>query len=153
MKLHLVINGKEAVSAVADTLSRLPLEPLHEVMIRPWSQPGDSEQTKHIYKLYSLLEKYCPEHDVIYWRWFCKYHYGIPILIADQDNGSYEFFQTLFASLPKTMPGWYEKRIKAMEYVEVVGQMNNEQRKAYINMIYRRHPEIPPPPPKKEKKL
>lgn len=46
MFLRLVINGEDAREAVIRRLSRVPLDDLHECMIKPWKPPRTRKQDK-----------------------------------------------------------------------------------------------------------
>lgn len=148
MFLKRVINGSEAVTSVIASLHNLPAEPLHEVVIQIWKPPASDNQNKTIYMLYGDLAKYKKEHDEQGWRNICKYTIGVPIMLRDERH--HEFFQELMDRLP--LPQSYEKRIAAMEYVEVTALMNREQKAEYIDGIYKQHPDVPLTVPKKKER-
>lgn len=148
MYVRRVINSKEAITSVVASLHELPEEPLHEVIVQPWKPPASDNQNRTIYMLYGDLAKHKREDDEKGWRLFCKYTFGVPILLKDEQHQ--EFFQELLDRLP--LPHGYEKRIAAMEYVEVTALMGREQKTEYINAIYKHFHDVPLTVPKKKEK-
>ncbi len=152
-----VINSEEVRTAVINYLSGLPLDPILEIIICEWEEPGTHDQLKLIHKYYGELAKYKPEHSKDEWENYCKYNLGIQILIFLEkdkpDKKHFEFFNRLLKKFPKTDPLWYEKRLMIMPAVEVVGIMNIVQRSKYIKVIQNNFYDIPLtiPPPKDER--
>lgn len=134
MDLHKVITGPGSIAQLKQQLDEVPMEPQHEIIIRPWDPPGSTPQLKTIYKWYSEIAKYKPEDDHHGWRRYCKYNIGVPILLRDQDDG---ILIAIMAAMP--LPHGYEMRIAAMDYVDVVSVMSREQRTEYMEGILK-HP-------------
>ena len=138
---HQVINGEEARRRAVDHLQHLVIDHeqgLAECVIRDWTPPGSDNQLRTIYMWYAEIARDKSWDDVNGWRRYCKYHFGVPVLTTPADpeddtpaeHAPFEFFTALFSSLD------YEKRVAAMEYVDVVSIMNHSQRSRYLQAIH-----------------
>ena len=139
MYLRQVINGNAAKAHVIAAIKALPDDPLYETIIQEWAPPGSDTQIKTVYMLYTQLAKRNPEYDEHGWRLYCKYVIGCPILL--EDEGQHEIVRELLGHYP--LPGGYERRIAAMDYLDVVSVMSREQRRRYIDGILKHPPFLP----------
>jgi len=140
-EFNLVINGEDARRRAVDSLQRLVIDHekgLAQCILQEWTPPGSDNQLRTIYMWYAEIARDKSWDDVNGWRRYCKYHFGVPVLTTPakpeddttEEDAHLEFFTALFSSLD------YEKRVAAMEYVDVVSIMNHRQRSRYLQAIH-----------------
>lgn len=78
----------------------------------PYKKNRSLAQNRLSFSYYISLGK-ATGNGTKYERNYCKYTFGIPILMADKDSGFDEFFGNLIDNLE------YEQLIDAMEFIEV----------------------------------
>ena len=77
---------------------------------------------------YEQIARELREDDELGWKCFCKLHYGVPILRAEDA----EFRETYDAVIK---PLTYEQKLKAMRCWPVTSIMNKEQLSKYAEML------------------
>jgi hypothetical protein len=97
--------------------------------IRELESDRSTAQNRLAFKLYQHIDKHAHTTNT---REVCKYHIGLPILIADNPD-MHEKFKNVLEPLP------YEARIKAMELVPVTSLMKIKQFTEYLEGIYRKY--------------
>lgn len=68
-------------------------------------------------------------HDV---KRFCKLHYGVPILRAEDEE-----FCTAYDRVIKPLP--YERKLEAMDLLPVTSRMNVSQKSKYLEEVQRQY--------------
>ena len=69
------------------------------------------------------------EEDALGWKSFCKLHFGVPLLRAE-DEQFRAFYDT---AMLKTLT--YEQKLQAMAYLPVTSLMNKEQLSKYLEAM------------------
>jgi hypothetical protein len=72
-----------------------------------------------------------PEHPAEYWRGYCKLHFGVPILRAENEE-----FCAVYDEVIRPLP--YEAKIKTMMVpidLPVTSKMTTKQKTAYLDQI------------------
>lgn len=72
-----------------------------------------------------------PEHPAEYWRGYCKLHFGVPILRAENEE-----FCAVYDEVIRPLP--YEAKIKTMMVpidLPVTSKMTTKQKTAYLDRI------------------
>ena len=80
---------------------------------------------------YMQLARELREFDALGWKRFCKLHYGVPILRAE-DESFRDFYDTAIRSLS------YEQKTAAMDFVPVTSIMTKLQLSAYLETMQSR---------------
>jgi hypothetical protein len=78
---------------------------------------------------YEQLARELKEDDALGWKQFCKLHYGVPILRAE-DADFREFYNLTLLSRT------YEQKIAAMKFVPVTSIMTKPQLSAYLEVLH-----------------
>lgn len=77
---------------------------------------------------YQQLAKEIPEDDALGWKSFCKLHFGVPILRAEDE----EFCE----AYDKAIKGLaYEQKLQAMSILPVTSRMNKKQLSKYLEAM------------------
>ena len=84
------------------------------------------------FKLYEHVSIVRKEDTILGVRCFCKYKFGVPILIAD-DPEMMDYFKTVFEHLS------YESRIKAVRHIPVTSLMKVKQFARYLDNVYKNY--------------
>ena len=74
---------------------------------------------------YEHLARELKEDDMLGWKAFCKLHYGVPILLAEDDTFR-EGYNLSIAHLT------YEQKLQAMRFVPITSLMNKKQLSKYL---------------------
>ena len=77
---------------------------------------------------YEQLERELREDTAIGWKAFCKLHFGVPILRAE-DAEFREFYDRVLIALT------YEQKIQAMKFVPVTSRMDKSQLSQYLEAM------------------
>lgn len=77
---------------------------------------------------YEQLSRELREDDVIGWKCFCKLHFGVPILRAEDDE-----FREAYDSVIKPLS--YEKKLLAMKMLPVTSEMTKAQLSTYAEAM------------------
>ena len=78
---------------------------------------------------YKQLAKELPDDNVLGWKNYCKLHYGVPILRAD-DIKFREFYDEAIKNSFS-----YEQKLNCMNYFPITSLMNTKQLSLYLEMI------------------
>lgn len=93
------------------------------------SKPRSLNQNALSFEWYAQLARELPDHDADGWRCFCKLHFAVPILRAE-DATFREFYDT---ALKSTLT--YEQKIAAMRFVPVTSLMTKAQLSRYLESV------------------
>lgn len=77
---------------------------------------------------YEQLARELREDDALGWKCFCKLHYGIPILRAEDEE-----FRQFYDGAIKGLT--YEQKIAAMKFMPVTSLMTKPQLSAYLEAM------------------
>jgi hypothetical protein len=83
-----------------------------------------SKQNSHSHAWYSQLGRELPEDDERGWKRFCKLHFGVPILRAEEED-----FREMYDEKIRPLP--YETKLQLMEWVPITSSMTKAQLKKY----------------------
>ena len=86
----------------------------------------DQNAISHVW--YEQIARELPEDDKRGWRRFCKLHYGVPILRAENED-----FRAFYDAGVKRLV--YEQKIAAMEFVPVTSIMTKAQLSRYLEDV------------------
>lgn len=78
---------------------------------------------------YEQLANELKEEDALGWKAFCKLHFGVPILRAEDE----QFRQFYDTALKQNLT--YEQKIEAMKFVPVTSLMTKQQLSAYLESM------------------
>lgn len=93
------------------------------------SKPRSLDQNALSFAWYEQLARELPDDDADGWRCFCKLHFAVPILRAE-DATFREFYDT---ALKSTLT--YEQKIAAMRFVPVTSLMTKAQLSKYLESV------------------
>lgn len=82
------------------------------------------KQNSHSHAWYGQLERELPEDDAKGWKRFCKLHFGVPILRAEEPE-----FRAMYDAKLRALP--YETKLTLMEWVPVTSLMTKAQLQKY----------------------
>lgn len=91
-----------------------------------------AKQNALSHKLYTHVSHMGKEDTILGVRCFCKYTFGVPILIAD-DPKMMTYFKLVFEKLS------YEDRLKAVEHIPVTSLMKVKQFATYLDNVYKHY--------------
>ena len=86
----------------------------------------DFNAQSHVW--YAQLARELREYDANGWKRFCKLHFGVPILRAEDDE-----FRTFYDLAIKRLT--YEQKIQAMDHISVSSLMTNQQFKKFCDAM------------------
>lgn len=86
----------------------------------------DFNAQSHVW--YAQLARELPDYDEKGWKRFCKLHFGVPILRAE-DEEFREFYDLAIKGLT------YEQKTQAMDHISVSSEMTNLQFKKYCDAM------------------
>lgn len=86
----------------------------------------DFNALSHVW--YQQLELELPQDDALGWKAYCKLHFGVPLMRAE-DAEFRRFYDTAILHLT------YEQKLEAMKYVPVTSLMTNPQFKKYCDAM------------------
>jgi hypothetical protein len=113
----------EAIKASAIDLNA-PLE----VLIRPAKKNRSLEQNAISHAWYEELSKKLPEENVLGWKCFCKLHFGVPILRAEDPE-----FREVYDNTIKLMT--YEQKLEVMKFFPISSIMSTNQLSRYLEAM------------------
>lgn len=87
----------------------------------------DFNAISHVW--YGQLSRELPEDDALGWKSYCKLHFGVPILRAEDE----QFRDFYDAAIRTTLS--YEQKLSAMKYMPVSSLMTNTQFKKYCEAM------------------
>lgn len=87
----------------------------------------DFNAISHVW--YGQLSRELPEDDAIGWKCFCKLHFAVPIMRAEDEDFRNYYDLTIKSNLS------YEQKLLAMKYFPVSSLMTNAQFKAYCEAM------------------
>ena len=91
-------------------------------------KPRSVDQNSISHAWYEQLANELREDDAAGWKSFCKLHYGVPILRAE-DADFREFYDAAVKGLT------YEQKLKAMAFVPVTSLMTKAQLSKYLEAM------------------
>ena len=93
------------------------------------SKPRSLDQNALSFAWYEQLARELPDHDADGWRCFCKLHFAVPILRAEDEQ-----FRTFYdTALKSTLT--YEQKLAAMKFVPVTSLMTKAQLSRYLESV------------------
>lgn len=120
----LIITGDTARKAIC----RYVMEAPEGSVVKIGGKPRSLDQNAISHKWYEQVSnelKECSELDV---KCFCKLHYGVPILRAEDDD-----FREAYDTAIKPLP--YEKKLIAMRVLPVTSIMSVKQLSQYLEIV------------------
>lgn len=87
-----------------------------------------SKQNRHSHAWYSQLERELPENNAAGWKAFCKLHFAVPIMRAEEAE-----FREMYDKRIK--PHSYETKLLLMEWMPVTSLMTKAQLKKYEEAV------------------
>jgi len=82
------------------------------------------KQNNHSHAWYEQLARELPEFDALRWKCFCKLHFGVPLMRAEESD-----FREMYDLKLKGFP--YETKLLLMEWVPVTSLMTKKQLQTY----------------------
>ena len=93
------------------------------------NKPRSLDQNAISHAWYEQLARELPEDDALGWKSFCKLHFGVPILRAEDD----QFREFYDAAMKATLT--YEQKLAAMKFVPVTSLMSKPQLSKYLEAM------------------
>ena len=90
--------------------------------------PRTLAQNAGTHVLYEIIAQALPEDDAAGWKRYCKLHFGVPILRAEDPE-----FRDIYDRSIKPLP--YETKLAVMAYFPVTSLMNRDQIGRYIDAM------------------
>lgn len=87
----------------------------------------DQNAISHVW--YEQLSRELPEEDALGWKSFCKLHFGVQILRAEDPEFRQFYDHAIKSSLS------YEEKLKAMAFVPVTSNMTTAQLSKYLEAM------------------
>ena len=85
----------------------------------------DFNAISHVW--YEQLARELPEEDALGWKCFCKLHFAVPIMRAEDEEFREFYDRSIKAALT------HEQKLVAMKYIPVSSLMTNAQFKKYCD--------------------
>jgi hypothetical protein len=96
------------------------------VRISPPPRSGAQNAATHV--LYEMIAQAFPHDDAAGWKRYCKLHFGVPILRAEDPQ-----FREVYDQSIKLLP--YETKLAVMAYFPVTSIMDKDQIGRYIDAL------------------
>ena len=93
------------------------------------SKPRSIDQNAISHAWYEQLARELPEDDAICWKSYCKLHFGVPLLRAE-DQQFREFYDN---AMKNSLT--YEQKLAAMKFVPVTSLMTKAQLSKYLEAM------------------
>lgn len=103
------------------------------VEIIPWEARRTLNQNSMFYALYQQIASQCEDSSIHDVRRACKLNYGVPILLAEDEEFRAAYSGSLMPQLP------YAQQLLAMDILSVTSRMKKRQGRDYIDMIIREY--------------
>lgn len=100
----------------------------HLCTIRPYTELRSDLQNRLSHGWYGELAEELKEHDAIGYKCYCKLHFGVPIMRAEDDE-----FRMVYDTAIKGLS--YEKKIEIMKILPVTSLMNTKQLTQYLDAV------------------
>jgi hypothetical protein len=102
----------------------------HKYLRLTWKigKARSGKQNRHSHAWYGQLERELPQNDSAGWKAFCKLHFGVPILRAEEAD-----FRETYDKRIK--PHTYETKLLLMEWMPVTSLMTKAQLKTYEEKV------------------
>lgn len=97
-------------------------------VVRISPPPRTLAQNAGTHVLYEIIAQSLLEDDALGWKCFCKLHYGVPILRAEDEE-----FRAVYDAAIKGLT--YEQKLSVMRYFPVTSLMNKKQINKYIEAL------------------
>jgi hypothetical protein len=119
-----IVNSTEALQTAFGKLRNDFMR--HKYLRVTWriGKSRSSKQNRHSHAWYGQLARELPEDDEIGWKSFCKLHFGVPILRADEPD-----FREMYDEKVKNLA--YETKLLLMRWMPVTSLMTKLQLKIY----------------------
>ncbi len=105
----------------------------YRLTITKWTKKRSISANNQQHLWYGQIAKYEGDKSFEYVKRFCKYTFGVPILLNSDKHQ--DFYETLFDRL-NFWGDTYESRINLMEGIEITSKFNTAESKEYMdNMI------------------
>jgi len=122
---YLLQNNHDALFA---KLKQIDPTERHLVKVKPYTEQRTDLQNRLSHGWYGELAEGIKEHDAIGYKCFCKLHFGVPIMRAEDDE-----FREVYDSAIKGLS--YEKKIEIMKILPVTSLMNTKQLSQYLESV------------------
>lgn len=124
MSDSMVINSTESLQSAFGRLRNAFMSYKYlQVSVRK-GKDRSLKQNSHSHAWYGQLERELPEDDASGWKCFCKLHFGVPILRAEDPD-----FREMYDAKLRPLP--YETKLLLMRWIPVTSLMTKAQLKNY----------------------
>lgn len=120
----IIANSLESLQSV---FGKLRNDWMRHKYLRITVKPGKArsiKQNSHSHAWYGQLGRELPEDNETGWKAFCKLHFGVPILRADEPD-----FREMYDAKLRELP--YETKLLIMDWMPVTSLMTKAQLKRY----------------------
>jgi hypothetical protein len=127
MSTHIVKSETELQTFIGDVREMFHVKKFLKISVRAGKDRSlDQNALSHCW--YGQLARELREDNEVGWKSYCKLHFGVPILRAD-DEKFREFYDRALKVLH------YEQKLAAMQYVPVTSLMTKPQLSAYLEAM------------------
>jgi hypothetical protein len=105
------------------------LDPSREWRIRIDNKARSNDQNAISHSWYEQLAQEGQEYNALGYKNFCKLHFGVPILRAEDEDFRHFYDGAIKSGFT------YEQKLEAMNYMPVTSLMNTKQMSQYLEAV------------------
>lgn len=129
MSLALTINSDASLQSALGELRGMYAQHHYIKLTAKTGKPRSLDQNAISHAWYEQLARELREDNALGWKCYCKLHFGVPILRAEDE----EFRQFYDAAVKASLT--YEQKLAAMKFVPVTSLMTKPQLSAYLEAM------------------
>ena len=130
--MRLIVNSRDALAIACATLCETFEKARYFTLDIKTGKKRTLPQNAISHRWYALVSRIEKEYDPEEVKCLCKWHKGVPILRADDEE-----YNQICVEVLDPLP--YEARIKAMKYFPVTSLFNTEQFTEYLEAVQRNY--------------
>jgi hypothetical protein len=123
-----VVNSESALQSLVGDMRELFSQHKFLKVSAKIGKARSLDQNSISHAWYEQLAREIKDEDALGWKCFCKLHYGVPILRAEDEEFK-AFYDTSLKALS------YEKKLQAMKYLPVTSLMTKPQLSKYLESM------------------
>jgi hypothetical protein len=127
MNINFILYGNNQQGLI-NKLNLVPPTEKHLVTVKPASKKRSDLQNSLSHSWYGELEVNLKENNALGYKCFCKLHFGVPILRADDEE-----FRRVYDTAIKQLT--YEQKLDIMRYFPVTSLMTTKQLSQYLETM------------------
>ena len=136
MEKTFVLHSQSHKQSAINFITRLSLEELHEVSIKPHEKHRTLPQNSFSHAIYADVAKHKGDESPEEIKCYCKLTFGLPILSRSDNKEKAERYTGLLETLE---PLSYEWQLKLMRSIPVTSEMTTAQCVEYTEEVMRHY--------------